>query len=119
MMSQATFEWLFEHSVAFNRFLVRQLNERMGQFIATIEHDRMLGPAARVARHIAWLCNPVLYPRSGPTIEISQEELALLAGVSRQSVNKCLQEIEAAGLVKVERTGVTVLDVGGLFRFGD
>ena len=33
LMDRATFLWLFENSVAFNRFLVGQLNERLGQFI--------------------------------------------------------------------------------------
>jgi CRP/FNR family transcriptional regulator, cyclic AMP receptor protein len=37
LMNRATFMWLFDTSVGFNRFLVHQLNERMGQFIATIE----------------------------------------------------------------------------------
>jgi CRP-like cAMP-binding protein len=30
LMEQATFFWLYENSVAFNRFLVMQLNERLG-----------------------------------------------------------------------------------------
>ncbi len=33
LMDRSTFFWLFENSVGFNRFLVRQLNERLGQFI--------------------------------------------------------------------------------------
>ncbi len=33
-MSGTTFRWLFENSTGFNRFLVTQLNERLGQFIA-------------------------------------------------------------------------------------
>ena len=41
-MDQNTFFWLFENSVAFNRFLVRQLNERVGQFIGRWKHGRML-----------------------------------------------------------------------------
>ena len=31
LMEQGTFFWLYENSVAFNRFLVTQLNERLGQ----------------------------------------------------------------------------------------
>ena len=50
---RATFEWLLERSVAFNRFLLHQVNERLGQFIATVENDRMLDSDARVARS-AW-----------------------------------------------------------------
>ena len=64
LMNWATFLWLFENSVAFNRFLVRQFNERLGQFIALVEYDRMLDAPARVARNIAWLFNPTLTPIS-------------------------------------------------------
>lgn len=114
MMSRATFMWLFENSTGFNRYLVRQLNERMGQFIATIEYDRILGPRARVARNLSWFFNRVLYPKAGPAVEISQEELALLAGVSRQVVNRSLQELEDEGLLKVEHGRITPLDIEAL-----
>lgn len=119
MMNRPTFIWLAENSVGFSRFLVRQLNERMGQFIATIENDRMHDPVVRVARHIAWLMNPVLYPFVGPRIEIGQEELALLAGLSRQVANRCLAELADAGLVVPDRGGLTVVSVPGLLAYGD
>src|SRR6266849_6665406 len=87
MMDRKTFVWLFENSVAFNRFLVGQLNERLGQFIALVEYYRMLDSPARVARNIAWLFNPTLYPSLPMHLEISQEEIGLLSGVSRQVAN--------------------------------
>jgi CRP/FNR family transcriptional regulator, cyclic AMP receptor protein len=118
MLNRPTFMWLFENSVGFNRFLVHQLNERMGQFIATIESDRIHDPTARVARHLAWLFNPVLYPNAGDHIEITQEELALLAGISRQVANKVLMKLEAAGLLVTERGGIRVPDPVALGRFG-
>ena len=111
MLNKATFFWLYENSAAFNRFLVRQLNERMGQFIATIEYDRILDPKARVARNLSWFFNPVLYPDTGAQIEITQEELALLAGVSRQVVNSSLQELEEEGVLRVEHGRINVLDL--------
>jgi CRP-like cAMP-binding protein len=43
MMDRGTFLRLFENSVGFNRFLVGQLNERLGQFIALLEYGRTLG----------------------------------------------------------------------------
>jgi CRP-like cAMP-binding protein len=49
MMNRATFMWLFENSIGFTRFLVHQLNERMGQFNATIETDRIHDPTPRDA----------------------------------------------------------------------
>jgi CRP-like cAMP-binding protein len=118
LMNRATFMWLFNTSVGFNKFLVHQLNERMGQFIATIEHDRIHDPIARVARNLAWLFNPVLYPDVGSHIEITQEELALLAGVSRQVANRALQQLEGAGLLRLEQGGISVVDLGALGSFG-
>ncbi len=118
LMDRSTFLWLFENSVAFNRFLVRQLNERLGQFIALVEYDRMLDAPARVARNIAWLFNPTLYRDRERHIEISQEEIGLLSGVSRQVANKSLKILEDAGLVRLERGGISVLDLEALARFG-
>ncbi len=111
MMPRATFMWLFDNSPGFNRFLVRQFNERMGQFIATIEYDRILTPRERVARNLSWFFNPILYPTVRTEIEISQEELALLAGLSRQVVNKSLQRLEEEGLIEVRHGRLVVLDV--------
>jgi CRP/FNR family transcriptional regulator, cyclic AMP receptor protein len=117
MMSRPTFMWLYENSRGFNRYLVRALNERMGQFIATIEYDRILGPKARVARNLSWFFNRVLYPKAGPAVEINQEELGLLVGVSRQVVNRCLQELQEEGLLKVEHGRITPLDIPALTTY--
>jgi CRP/FNR family transcriptional regulator, cyclic AMP receptor protein len=118
LMDRATFLWLFENSVAFNRFLVRQLNERLGQFIALVEYDRMLDAPARLARSVAWLFNPVLYHDREMHLEISQEEVGLLSGMSRQMANKSLQILEGKGLLRVERGGITVLNVERLAHYG-
>lgn len=117
-MPEATFRWLLDTSIPFNRFLLKQLNERLGQFIGMVEHDRLLEPDARVARALAALFNPHLYPNSDPHIQISQEELGYLAGASRQRVNRALQVLGKAGLIKVDYGLVTVLDLDGLQRFG-
>lgn len=118
-MNRPTFNWLFENSVAFNRYLVRQFNERLGQFIALVEYDRSLDATARLARSIAWLFNPVLYPQAGLHLDISQEEIGLLSGLSRPVTNKSLQTLEAKGLLRVERNGLTVLNLDRLRDFGD
>ena len=117
-MPEATFRWLLDTSIPFNRFLLKQLNERLGQFIGMVEHDRLLDPDARVARALAALFNPYLYPDASPQVQISQEELGYLAGASRQRVNRSLQVLGKAGLIKVDYGLVTVLDLEGLQRFG-
>lgn len=116
-MPRATFMALLDDSVAFNRFLLLQLNERLGQFIGLVEHDRLLGPDARLARGLAALFNPQLYPGSRSTLPISQEELGQLVGLSRQRVNQSLHVLEAAGLLRVEYGAVTVLDLAGLREY--
>jgi len=118
LMPEATFRWLLDTSIPFNRFLLTQLNERLGQFIGMVEHDRLLQPDARVARALAALFNPQLYPDTQPHIQISQEELGYLAGASRQRVNRALQVLSGAGLIEVDYGLVTVLDLNGLRRYG-
>lgn len=118
-MNRTTFFWLYENSPAFNRFLIRQFNERISQFIALVEYDRMLSAPGRVARNIAWLFNPVLCPNVATHFDITQEELGLLAGLSRQHTNEALKLLEAKGLLRIERGGITVLDLTGLAGYGE
>ena len=113
-MPRATFEWLLDTSIDFNRFLLMQLNERLGQFIAMVEYERLLETDARVARSLAGLFNPVLYPDQATEIQLSQEELGYLTGVSRQRVNQALQVLEKAGLLKVEYGRIRIVDLDGL-----
>ena len=118
-MPRATFTWLLDTSMAFNRFLLTQLNERLGQFIGMVEHDRLLGPDARLARCLADMFNPILYPGSKPHLPVSQEEIAQLAGLSRQRANQALQRLEQAGLLRIDYGGITVMDLAGLREFED
>ena len=116
-MPRATFEWLLDTSIDFNRFLLMQLNERLGQFIAMVEYERLLETDARVARALAGLFNPVLYPDQATEIQLSQEELGYLTGISRQRANQALQVLEKAGLLKVEYGRIRILDLDGLRSF--
>ena len=109
-----TFHWLLDHSIGFNRFVMNQLNERLGQFIAAREIDRMNNPDTRVARSLAALFNPVLYPGVGDVLRITQQELAYLVGLSRQRVNEALAALEHQGTIRVEYGGLRVLDLPAL-----
>ena len=109
-----TFHWLLDHSIGFNRFVMNQINERLGQFIAAREIDRMNNPDLRVARSLAALFNPVLYPGVGEILRITQQELAYLVGLSRQRVNEALSSLHAQGIIRVEYGGLRVLDLAAL-----
>jgi CRP/FNR family transcriptional regulator, cyclic AMP receptor protein len=118
LMPEATFFWLLDTSIPFNRFILNQLNERLGQFMATFEHDRLLSPEARVARTLANMCHPLLYPGHERCIELSQDELGQLVGASRQTICEVLQVLEKAGLIKIDYRMLTVLNLEGLRTFG-
>lgn len=117
LLDKPSFLWLYENSAGFNRFLVRHFNERLSQFMAQVEFERTLNATERLARNIAWLFNPVFYPAVGTHLKISQEEIGLICGLSRQSANQSLRLLEDAGLIAVDAGGVTVRDIRALERF--
>lgn len=116
-MPRHTFERLVSTQIGFARFLLNHLNARLSLFIGLVKYDRLFGPDARLARCLATLFNPDLYPRAGQFVALSQEEIGLLAGLSRQRANESLHVLQRAGLLRVEFGGVTVLDLEGLRSF--
>lgn len=117
-MPRRTFEWLLNTSIPFNRFLLVQLNERLGQFIGMLEAQRLHGPDERVARCVAQLFNPILHPGIARRLEVSQEEIGYLSGISRQRVNQSLQRLQRAGLLRVEYGAIVIEDLEGLRAYG-
>jgi len=109
-----TFHELLESSIAFNRFVLGQLNERLGQFIAAREIDRLNDTDSRVARGLAAMFHPVLYPGVGELLRITQQELGYVVGLSRQRVNEALNALQGRRLIRIEYGGVRVLDLEGL-----
>jgi CRP/FNR family cyclic AMP-dependent transcriptional regulator len=116
-LSIDTFHWLLDRSIPFNRFVLQQLNERLGQFIGAREIDRLSDADSRVARSLGALFHPVLYPGVGGLLRITQQELGYLVGLSRQRVNEALRVLQERGLIRVEYGGVRVLDLEGLRRW--
>ena len=110
------FHWLIDRSIPFNRFITQQLNERLGQFIGAREIDRLADSDVRVARSLAALFHPLLYPGVGGLLRITQQELGYLVGLSRQRVNEALRSLQGEGLIRIEYGGVRVLDLDGLRR---
>lgn len=117
-MPEATFDWLLDRSIPFNRYLLHQLNERVGQFVGKAESDRLLDPEARVARCLIELINPLLNTSKGMRLDITQEEIGYLARISRQRANQALHTLEQAGLLRVEYGAIKVVDLEGLKNYG-
>ncbi len=98
LMNRSTFFWLYENSPAFNRFLIRQFNEQISQFIALVEYDRMLSAPGRVAPQHRLAVQSRALPQCRARTSISpRRSWSLLAGLSRQHTNEALKLLEAEG----------------------
>ena len=113
-LPRATFQWLIDDSRPFNRWVIDQLNARLGHYVALIESVRLQEPAARVAYCVAELFNPQLFPGTQQQLAISQDEIARLSGMSRQNANRALHDLEIAGLVRMRYGTIEVTDLQGL-----
>ena len=111
-LPRAQFEHLAATNLPFSRALCEQLNMRFGQAMGIIEAMRLRTPEQRVAAYLV----PPLW--NGPRrMVLSQEELGILAGLSRQTVNGMLKELERRGLVSLQFGRVDIVDEEALARF--
>ena len=99
------FGTLHDTSLTFNQFLVRHMNLRLGQAMIIIEAGRMRSPEHRVALYLSRI-----FWRSTRRLNLTQEELGQLAGLSRQTVNKVLRALESAGIVSLDFGRVAIVD---------
>jgi CRP/FNR family cyclic AMP-dependent transcriptional regulator len=116
LVPRSVFENLRQTSIPFNHYLQDLLNARLSLFIGTLSDDRLLETDARVAHGLTSLFNEDLYPQANPNVRIDQNEVGLLANVSRQRANVALRRFQELGLIRLERSGLTVLDLSGLRR---
>lgn len=103
------FQLLRATSLPFCNALADQLNMRLGQAMAAIETERIRSPEQRLANYLG----PQLWHGSR-RIVLCQEELGVLAGLSRQTVNGVLKDFERRGLVSVAFGRIDILDDAGL-----
>lgn len=103
------FTELHAGSLPFCHALIEQLNMRLAQAMAIIETMRLRSPEQRVAMYLGrqlW--------HGSRRVSLSQEELGILAGLSRQTVNGVLKEFERRQLVSLQFGRVDILDEAGL-----
>lgn len=116
-MPRQTFLWLIDDSRAFGRWVIDQLNARLGHYVALVESFRLHDLTARVAYGVSELFNPQLYPSTDRQLVISQDEIARLCGVARQTTNSALRKLEEVGLLRISYGVIEVLDLEGLQNF--
>ena len=100
------------------RHLLEALCARLRWTTEMLEDNTFLAVPARLAKRILHLLAVHADRGDGDEnlLSISQEELASFLGVSRQIVNRTLQEWRQAGHIEVLRGRIRVLDTEGLLR---
>lgn len=87
--------------------------------MGNLEAQALLATDSQIARALVGLVHPLMNPSGERHLQLSQEELANLAAVSRQSCNNALMRLKEAGVVRSEYGGVVVLDLPGLQKIAE
>ena len=103
------FRSLSAGSIAFNQYLVERLNHKLGQAMAIIEAGRTRNPEQRVALSLSRL----FWSRTRQ-LDLTQDELANLAGMSRQTANRALNNLQQLGVISLSMNRITVVDDAAL-----
>ncbi|MFI8617181.1 Crp/Fnr family transcriptional regulator [Acidovorax sp. NPDC077693] len=106
------FNALREAHLGFNQFLVLHLNMRLGQAMTIIEAGRTQSTEHRVALYLSRL-----FWRSTRRLNLTQDELGQLVGLSRQTVNRVLQTLEGLGIVSLDFGKVAIVDDDALSAY--
>ncbi|TXH89565.1 MAG: Crp/Fnr family transcriptional regulator [Rhodoferax sp.] len=107
----AVFETLLSESTCFNRFVIDELNRKLGLAMSIIQAGRSGTAQQRLA-----LALSRMFWNQTRTLELSQDELANLAGMARQTANRALQHMEQRGIVRLAMNRITVLDERALLQ---
>lgn len=111
-LPRAQFHHLLDGSLPFSHAVLRQLNLRLGQAMAIIEANRTGSLEQRLALYLSRL-----FWQGLRRLNLSQEELGSLAGMSRQAANRALGGLARRGLVALRFGRVVDIDQAALEDF--
>lgn len=97
--------------------ILTMLGRRIRQFGARIEQLSYKSAAARVARALVDLAEEHSVEDDRGTViafKLSQRDLANLVGLTRETVNLVLHDLQRRGLVETDRRTIRLLDMGKL-----
>ena len=92
------------------------LTERLRYTTNYSEQLAFLSVPGRVASVLLQLAGVEADPHTPAALNLTQDDLAKFANTTREWVNRSLKEFADAGLIRVERKAVTILDRAGLDR---
>jgi CRP/FNR family cyclic AMP-dependent transcriptional regulator len=91
--------------------------QRLRLAMLALEDSSLSPPLVRAARRLALMIDGYGdHTHQHRSVELSQEQLATMINVSRQTVNQLLKELEALGMVKLAYGEIEIVDVAALQR---
>jgi CRP/FNR family transcriptional regulator, cyclic AMP receptor protein len=114
-LSRQAFLELRSEDAGFDQVMLRLLASRVIRLTEQLVEALFVPATTRVLRRV--IDAAALY--GDGTIPLTQEELAAMAGSTRNTANRVLRAAQDASLLEVKRGRITVLDMGGLRRRAD
>ncbi|MGJ7611489.1 MULTISPECIES: Crp/Fnr family transcriptional regulator [unclassified Variovorax] len=124
-VARADFQKILASHVELYEALMRLQARRIRTLFGLVEDLNTLPLRARLAKQLIHLVRsygvPSLEDGSQTRIglQLAQEELAQLLGASRQRVNQELKTMEREGTIRIETSGLVILDRAALMRVSE
>lgn len=110
------FERIRRDHPAIERFLTQALAEQVRRLSGHLVEALYVPADKRVLRRVLALCASYGKGVETVTIPVTQEDLAAMAGTTRPTANRVLKAVEEAGVLKVGRGRIEVIDQHQLAR---
>jgi CRP/FNR family transcriptional regulator, cyclic AMP receptor protein len=112
-LPQNALEKLLKAHPAYWREFGLLLTQKIREVFLSFEETAMLPAPMRLARRLIQIAEGYgeLRGRSKRTIQISQEQLALMLSLSRQTANQILKQLESQQVIRLIRGGIEILDI--------
>lgn len=118
---QPALEALLQEHPVWWREIGRLLAQHMRLALLSVEETALLPPGVRLARRL-WLIAHHYgewEQHSLRVIRVSQEQLAMMLSLSRQTANQLLKGLEAQGLLRLRYGEIELLDLDRLRELGE
>jgi CRP/FNR family transcriptional regulator, cyclic AMP receptor protein len=109
--------WLQAHP-RYWRDLATLMADKLRMAFVNMEEQAVLPAPQRLARRLLGMAQGygqrAADGRTQRVLVLTQEELALMVGVSRQTTNQILNQLQAQGALRIQRGGLELLDIAVL-----
>jgi CRP/FNR family cyclic AMP-dependent transcriptional regulator len=99
---------------AVDRFFIELFVQRLRQVNSLLVEALFIPAETRVVRRLLAVAQLYGEVKQGSVVPLTQEDLASLAGTSRETVNRVLRAAEHAGTVSLARSRIQLLDPAAL-----